>query len=161
MAEAAQPQPQVEVRLPGGGTVPTYYSNLVQTQLIEDEVSLDFCIRAADRPHEVADLQCRVITTAAHVRRLAQGLLALLGEHERMLRREAGAGGGGGAGGRGRAARRRDRRARRRRIVMAQNVTPTSTWNATSPALDMSPAFSTRPISPEIGPHDALTPAPR
>ncbi len=31
-----------------------------------------------------------------HVRRLAQGLLALLGEHERMLRREAGAGGGAG-----------------------------------------------------------------
>lgn len=89
MGDAAEAQSSIQVRLPATGAVPVYYSNLVQTQLVEDEVSLDFCIRATDRPHEVADLQCRVITTAAHIRRFAEGLLALLGEHDRMLKRAA------------------------------------------------------------------------
>lgn len=99
-----QQQPQLEVYHPDK-TIPTFFANIVQTQLFEEEVYLDFCVRSAEKPMVRADLQCRVITTVNHLRRLVEGWNNVLAQLDQLMRqreqqmRMMGGGGGGGGGG--------------------------------------------------------------
>lgn len=73
---------QMDIHFPENLVVPTYFTNIVQTQILEDEVYLNFCLRSMEKPLLRADLQCRIITTLASLRRLNQGLSQLLAQHE-------------------------------------------------------------------------------
>src|SRR5438105_1473787 len=73
---------QMDIHFPANLVVPTYYANIVQTAILEEEVYLNFCLRSMDKPLLRADLQCRIITTVANLRRLNQGLSQLLAQHD-------------------------------------------------------------------------------
>jgi hypothetical protein len=73
---------QMDIQFPPNLPIPTYYTNIVQTAILDDEVYLNFCIRSMEKPLLQANLQCRIITTVPNLRRLIQGLTALLAQHD-------------------------------------------------------------------------------
>ena len=80
-----RPHP-VEIHFPPNVPIPTYFANVVQTGLVDEEAYLDFCVRSPERPLLRADLQCRVITSVANLRRLTQSFNAILAQHDEQVR---------------------------------------------------------------------------
>jgi hypothetical protein len=84
------PGAQLDLVLPPNQVVPTYYSNVLQVGVVGDEeFCLNFCIRSPEKPLLQANLQCRVITTVSNLRRIAQGLAALLAQYDQQKQAQA------------------------------------------------------------------------
>lgn len=80
---------QMDIHFPANLVPPTYFANIVQSGILEDEVYLNFCTRSIEKPMLRAELQCRIITTVAALRRLNQGLTQLLSQHDQQAQAKA------------------------------------------------------------------------
>jgi hypothetical protein len=77
--------PQLDLIYPPNLVPPTFYTNVVQLGVVGDEeFCLNFAIRSPEKPMLQANLQCRVITSVASLRRLAQGLTSVLAQYDQQ-----------------------------------------------------------------------------
>lgn len=76
---------QLEIHFPENLAPPTFHSNLLMANVLQDEVYLRFCLRSVERPMVRADLQCRVLTSIAQARKIVEGLGKLLAQYDEQM----------------------------------------------------------------------------